>query len=553
MAPQGDAGLLALAREIRGLESLEADPTVLEEIRDFMLAHEADNARTASHNVLENYPDWWTRGRRAPVGLQFEQEELDQLFRHAGTLYGLGIPLTIAERRTPSFRLFQDIEAWGSRDAAVGLEQMIGPDCELARLIGKIMGEVFPGRDFLDAAVYDATGMSQTKGIKKTSLRLVWPGLVVDSDRAARIRDLLVHKLTAASAAGGPIADLEALLREHSNQNAWHSVFGDAAYGSRSSVRMVLSDRVSPLPLRAPEKRPFAPVGVLRFSFIDGKMKIEWLCSQAELDNSEWLKIGSLRQGDGTALTEWTAPSGPGGASAPATGLRTGRVKVRTAGGSDGGGGLRLRPAATKAAPERAGQLLTVERRFLGSVDQFCAKMEEHLGKATVEEDGTYVWKQPGGDARIAMHADDKRVKVIGRTNQVRSLVVIVSPFTEAQPTLGATERPAGPPLPDGRAPSAAYAPERPETGQVATEESTVQSTPSAEVNTEEVNGQTRVAAQDFEAQDESELGLTQGEFVVITHDPEADQANAEDRWAYGRRETNGQVGWFPLSHTKPA
>jgi len=228
---------------------------------------------------------------------------------------------------------------------------------------------------------------------------------------------------------------------------------------------------------------------------------------------------------------------------------------VRTAGGSDGGGGLRLRPAATKAAPERAGQLLTVERRFLGSVDEFCGKMEEHLGKATIDADGTYVWKQPGGDARIVMHADDKRVKVIGRTNQVRSLVVIVSPFTEAQPTLGAaTERPAGPgPLPDGRTPSAAYAPDRPE-GPAATEESTEQIVrPSAEASTEQVEGQTRVATQDFEAQDESELGLSPGQRVVVTHDPDAAEVSAEDRWVYGRRDGTGEVGWFPLSHTKAA
>ena len=43
--------------------------------------------------------------------------------------------------------------------------------------IGSVVGEAFPGHaSFLDVAVYDATGLSQTKGVRKTSVRLVWPG-----------------------------------------------------------------------------------------------------------------------------------------------------------------------------------------------------------------------------------------------------------------------------------------------------------------------------------------------------------------------------------------
>merc|ERR1719217_1882663 len=154
------------------------------------------------------------------------------------------------------------------------------------------MGEVFPpsnsasGNQFLDASIYDASGVSQTKGLRKTSVRIVWPSITVDADRALRFRDFLISRLQTAATteSGGAVADLEAQLRQYGAHNSWHSVLGDASYGQRSVVRMPLSDRVSPLPLRAPEGRPFRPVGVMRFVFGDSgktaKMKIEWLCRQ---------------------------------------------------------------------------------------------------------------------------------------------------------------------------------------------------------------------------------------------------------------------------------
>lgn len=564
--------LVEWAREVRAKDDLQADPSVLEEIRAFFDNHTVDNAKEATHVVLEGYPDWWCRGRRAPLGLAFTDQDLEELFRHAGYLYQSGIPLTLGERRTPTFRLFQDIEVWGSsRENSMRVEELIGPDCALTAILAKIIGEVFIGNDFLDAAIYDATGLSHTKGVRKTSIRIVWPGITVDSDRAVRARDLLVHKLTAAAAENGsPMAELQAQLREYSQSNAWHSVFGDAAYGVRSQVRMPLSDRVSPLPLRTPERRPFTPVGVLRITYPGDNVKntkIEWLCREGELEASEWMKIGSLRQGDSVPLSEWSVPSFQQGLQpvAPSS-TRGGRVKVRTAGGSDGAIGLKLK-AATKdrPEPERAGQLLTVERRFSCGVEEFCEKMAVHLGQATIEGDGSYVWKQPSGDARIVMYNEDKRVKVIGRPNQVRSLVVIVSPFTEAQPILGAaqgvalqnTQSRQGPgPLPDGRSPGNAYAPVATETAVGST---SVDNSEGAEGTNEQDSsdgsavGQLRVAQQSFESQGQGELGLELDEAVRVTHDPEGALAGSIDRWVYGQSEVSGNCGWFPLSHTKLA
>lgn len=552
MAHNSEQDLLAWAKEVRGEEHLQADPAVLDQIMNFLQSKEAESTRTATHCVLENYPDWWAKGRRAPPGLDIiSQEDVEELYKCAGKLFGLGIPMTLAERRTPAFRFFQDVEAWGSRDNCMKVEELIGPDSTLLRVIGTVLAEVFPGHGgFLDTAIYDATGLSQTKGVKKTSLRLVWPGLVVDSDRAARVRDLVVHRLASAP----ELVELEGQLREHSSVNAWHNVFGDAAYAGRSNVRMPLSDRVSPLPLRAPERRPLAPVGVLRLSFTgESKLqKIEWLCKQSELENSEWIKIGCLRQGEDVELTEWTVPSFPGNQPIPTSTTRTGRVKVRTAAGSDGGGGLRLRTAKIAPVTERAGQLLTVERRFSCEPDEFSLKMEHHLGKPMLEPDGSCVWQQPGGDARIVMFSEDKRVKIIGRPNQVRSLVVIVAPFTEAQPTLGSAARPsgAGPQMPDGRMPSDAFAPPNTGSDDATNGGYTGGQNAAAARKTVVLVDKVLLVKQDFEAQGQGELGLLQSESVRVTADPEGESGGGDDRWVYGISEDTQQTGWFPLSHT---
>merc|ERR1719313_1004620 len=99
-------------------------------------------------------------------------------------------------------------------------EDFLGPECAFADALGRAMAEIYPGCEFLDLAVYDATGVSQTKGLKKTSLRLVWPGVIVDSERAARIRDLVVHRLTAAMLEDEALAELDKQLRELNQVNA---------------------------------------------------------------------------------------------------------------------------------------------------------------------------------------------------------------------------------------------------------------------------------------------------------------------------------------------
>lgn len=573
MAWQGsvDDGQLLLerARELRK-EGLEADKDKLVEIAQFLNSHQAETAKTATHAILENYPDWWVPGkvggRRAPPGLFFEQgtQEEEELFKHAATLFGMGMPLTLAERRPPTFRLFQDFDIWGSAEEAMDVESFIGPETSFINLVGKAIGEVFPpsaggGNGFLDASIYDASGTSQTKGLRKTSIRVVWPAIAVDADRALRFRDFLISRLTTAAAeqtreqTANPIAVLEAQLRQRNAQNSWHGVLGDAAYGQRSAVRMPLSDRVSPLPLRAPEGRPFRPVGVMRFTFTEAKknsMKIEWLCRQGELESSDWLKIGSVRLDEKTSLTEWAAPTLPVGPMM-ASATRGARVKVRTQGGSDGGGGLRMARGVTqKTTPlERAGQIVEVHRRFGANWDTaaFCERIEKQCGQSTIQPDGSVTWRNPTNDARIEMHEEDRKITVVGKPNQVRSLIVFVSQFTEACPGLAAQTPSTRPVGGNGyNAPGSAFAP----AGRDETSETTAAEGDEKAAESDPAAGQLRSAFMDFVAEGAGELSLKVGETVRVTYDEPG--AAGESRWVYGKNETSGESGWFPLDHTRP-
>mmetsp|Transcript_13481 Transcript_13481/g.22206 ORF Transcript_13481/g.22206 Transcript_13481/m.22206 type:complete len:584 (-) Transcript_13481:132-1883(-) len=572
MAMQGQEDgqlLLERARELRK-ENLEVESSDLMEIAGFLNKHQAETTKEATHVILENYPDWWVSGkvggRRAPPGLTLQQggQDEEELFKHAATLFSLGIPLTLAERRGNTFRLFQDLDIWGSAEAAVAVENLLDPESPLVTLIGKAVGEVFPPSDnkFLDASIYDASGVSQTKGLRKTSIRIVWPAIAVDADRALRFRDFLISRLQAATAASGgsAIADLDAHLRQYNAQNSWHNILSDAAYGQRSAVRMPFNDRVSPLPLRAPEGRPFHAAGVMRFNYTGepGKqinMKVEWLCRQAELEPTDWLKIGSIRVDDKMPLTEWIVPSLP---ISPmmAGAARGARVKVRTQGGSDGGGGLRMARGVVRSTPlERAGQIVEVHRRFSSNWDTqvFCDRMEKQCGQSTLQPDGTVTWKNPTNDARIEMHEEDRKITVVGKPNQVRSLIVFISQFTEACPGLASAAPTA--PFPSSRnAPGSAFAP----TDQGNNVDNTADDPESADnqkKSDEEEGagpavGQLRIAHIDFVAEGSGELTLMKDELARVTYD-DPSGGDQESRWVYGKSEKSGECGWFPLDHTK--
>jgi len=577
MASSSGVDYIAKVRKFREVSSIQhesipanAVAPLLEKISKFLQDHETASQNDCTHAVFDDFHDWW-QGQKPRHTLAIgEDSTLDLLYGYIGTCYDLGIPLTLTEKRTPEIRFAQDIEIWGNKNATFPVEELMALESKFARLLGKTMGKLFPKEPFLDVCIFDSSGFSKIKGVMKTFVRLVWSKIVVDKSRALRIRDYLVHKFKECK--DDEMKELEGKIHNFNqdlakdNQNQWGDIFSEAIYSGRFGIRMPLNDRVSARPLQKPQQLPFTPNGVLRFHFEEGSLKeVERVCGKdGVLDNSEWLKIGCVRRPAGEPLTEWAPPVFDGGGVGGGEGGRgpgrsAGQVKLKTKAGSENPGKL-ARPAGQPGAPEQE-KPHTLERKFLGTVDDFAEKLEEQLGKTDdiAKGEGGVTCSHQGTGARVEFRASNKRVYIIGQLNQIRSLLTIITPFVTAvgdSTQSVASSRPrsdgcsaAGA---SGYAPSAAYT----ASAVYAPTAAHAPSTASRGTGREAGGGvlsepHRRVACREFLPDGSGELKLAVGDNATVTHDPEEGQAqNNIHRWVYGLNESTDEKGWFPLSHT---
>jgi len=570
-APAQD--LVLLAKKFREVESIQHESIasvgeLLDKISKFLKDHETPSQNDCTHTVFDNYPDWWMHDKPTFKLAIAEDNTCELLNRYIGQLFDLGIPLTLCEKRTPEIRLCQDVEIWGTKETAISAEELMRPEGMFMKTLGKAMWEMYPPSDtlkILDLVVFDSTGYSKLKGVMKTSIRLVWSGLTVDKERALRIRDFVVHKFK--STVDEEIKALEARILGYNKDNQWHSIFGDSIYLNKNGIRMPLCDRTSPAPFKKPEKRPFKPVGVFRFAFEDGVFQDpEVICEKEGLRPDEWMKIGSIRKEMGSPITEWTAPklseraprscavsAMPPGAS----GVPRGQTKVRTHGGSDP-----VTPARRKDPQQqpRKEKLTQIEREFTGTVAEFKQRLLEQAGfsEEDMEQDDTkLVWSRAGDSAaRVEFRAGSKRVYISGQGHQCKSLLNVISAFVKTagestRSTTGYSTRTGTRPAGSAYEPSAVYAPSGLAPSYA----------PSAAFSSTSLLGATRTEAsalpmqvvmRAFESQGAGEIGLSIGDRVEVTHDPEESQHNLH-RWVYGVNKNTGQKGWFPRSHTTDA
>mmetsp|Transcript_133229 Transcript_133229/g.385548 ORF Transcript_133229/g.385548 Transcript_133229/m.385548 type:complete len:604 (+) Transcript_133229:66-1877(+) len=583
-------GLIAKVRRFREIDNIQDDSVanvaeILERISTFLQERETQSQQECTHAVFDNYPDWW-QGQRSYFKLAIaEDNTLELLYEYIGTCYRLGIPLTLTEKRTAQSRLVHDIEIWGAKGAdqlGVTAQDLLGTQSKFARLVGEAMGEVYPQNAFLDCAVFDSSGISRTRNVMKMSLRLVWPSIVVDRERSKKIRDYIVQKLR--DSQDEELVALEQRLRDEDANNQWNSIFSTSVYEGRDGVRMPLNDRTSPAPLKKPERRPFAPFGVVRFDYNGGKLEnVSVIAQEQDLDPIDWVKIGVIRKDAGEPLTEWNQPVVRGGGSQPRGDRPQGGGGAMGGGGGGGGGGgysgntsrapgqVRISTRSGSGSgntgprqPRRTGDRVeseaptTVEREFDGDMAQFRERLEQQLGRqdGTIEErDGTLTWTQPGGEgSTIQYRSSNHRVYIRAKTHQLRSLTSVVSSFvrpvsddgrsvvsSRAQTAnrAGSVAAASAVYAPSAsRAPSAAYAASSTSVGGAG-----------RSVESAAVGPTRRMAVRRFEPQGNGELSLTENEFVIVTHDPEVGQGNIH-RWVYGRSERTQESGWFPLSHT---
>jgi len=569
-----------LTGDVQGL------PEQLEQICRFLQDHEVQSYNDCTHEVLLGYPDWWISQRSTKRLAIVENNTLDTLYRYISTMYEKGVPLTLGERRTTEFSLIQDIQLRGGKDEMIAYQDLIGTQNKFLRVIGQAMGELYPSfkesNANLDAFVFDGSGFESNAGVQQTLVRIVWPAIIVDKDRAGRIMDFMTNKLIRSE--DPEISALETRMKGLHEGNKWGSIWDDAIYMRRESIRMPFNDNVSRPPMQKPEKRPFRPVGAFRFKWTDPTAadldRIELIASGQDLTGEEWLKLACVRRDHGTPLTDWKAPSFTGEQRArgytpsePREGApsRTGgQVRVRTEGGSPtgpGGGGGRGRggPARFPGA-ERVSAIETIERSFIGNLEEFRSQVDAVLSEGgEIRVDGEVLtWTQHGeSPARIEFRAHNRRVYIIGQANQTRSLLTAITGFVThtsdgsgssatGYASRAATQRASG----ASRAPSQAFAPAASlagRSGPTSLARSTV-SRPAAvgpRTSSQANEPYARVTAMVFAAETESELTLNMGDRITILQDDAEGSGHSIDRWVYGKNETTQEIGWFPLSYSK--
>ena len=313
--------LLDKAKKKRGIESFRyeaAMPEFLEKASSFLQRHKTGCTRKYTHMVFDNHQDWWT-SRRPIYRLDItDGDAVNQLHGIVAGCYDFGLPLTLSEARSPEFRFVLEVDIWGREDAGshVGTSELVDTCGPFLQVIGRAMHELFPAAGEnaldLDLVAFDATGQHVVHAVQKTSLRLVWPTVVVDADRARRIRDHIVERFVTSTAAD--VVALGERIAECYPMNSWYTVFGRSFYTrAAASLRMPLCDRVTPAPLKKVEGRPFKPLGIWRIAAqakLSETNAVTWeqLYFPAQLPNNMWVRAGSIRLDSGEELTDWTEP-----------------------------------------------------------------------------------------------------------------------------------------------------------------------------------------------------------------------------------------------------
>lgn len=572
------AKLLKFREEIVDVQGLAEQ---LEQISKFLQEHETPSSQECTHEVMLGFMDWWVGPKSTKKLAIVEDNTLDTLYKHITAMYLKGVPLTLGEKRTQEFRFLQDIEIRGARDGAMAAQELISEQNSVLRLIGQAMGELYPSlKQNLDVIAFDGSGFNSVIGVMQTSVRLVWPKIVVDRQHALHIMDFITNKLI--HSPDESVRTIQTRMKSFHQDNIWKSVLIDSIYCGTAIIRMPLNDHVTPPPVQKPEKRPYKPMGVFRMKFetpTSTEVQSIEVISGAEIDSEQglggedWLKLGSIRQDLGTPLTPFfspsfkaeTRPSHSGYSSSATSGARPertgGQVKIRSNFGSDDR--VKKGPRPGNPGPRVEEKDHKSERSFPGTLEEFRDHIQTCLGSGgTIEVDEeakVLSWKQTAdaNTANIVFRSHNHRVYIQGKEHQVRSWVAALGAFITAVPDPNGSvsgTRYGGTSV----APSQAFAPKngsvngRSGPTSLASYSANRVTRPAVELGSG--NGKVepfqRIVYKDFKGQTTGEMDLKIDELVTIFQDPEGN-SHSLDRWVYGRNGVTKQEAWFPFSHTK--
>lgn len=529
----------------------------------------------ATHQVIGDYSDWWDSQSttRGPKLLAVSEDyHVEELYVCISKMHELKAPLTLGEKRTAEFKLFQELEIRGNKldEKSMDPELLVGPTSKFLELIGTVMVELYPWMETLHLFVLDGSGKNLHVGVPETFIRLVWPNIIVDKTRAFGIMDTLLKTLQNTDC--DDVKALERKAKNLSEANSWKSCLKDKIYHKADPIRMIFNDSVSDPPLSKIEGRPIKPLYIYEFKNKNGILEsFECIKDFPDISCFDFCRLTSIRQNGGTELTPWVAPKGLvprpaiNGESAPngfAASRGAGHVHVRTAFGSPGD----KNPKGPRHTIEE--RTTMAERLFVeGSLKDFVEKMKTALGEdtgvfQTNESEKKVTWTHHKSGTKVEFREANRKVAVTGKDGSVRQIIAVAEKFLDAVPegytgaeTSSRAFTRSG--YAGSKAPTkgiletaASLAGRRTHASSVAVlSQANKPKTTSGPNGTKKVPYKRKVV-EDFEEEgDESELGLLKGQVVTVTEDPDAKEGDL-DRWVYGSNESSGKDGWFPLRYT---
>ena len=262
-------------------------------------------------------------------------ESISKLFLITSQLFRARCPLYIVECKRPDlplFPLYLDIDILvenQEQDDLIKTErELLGSGKSgfpLFVSLLRILKSVY-SPDLVE--LYDVFVSSATGG-SKISWRIVYPNIIVNSERLGVLRDYIVSKLNHLSTRKEEVElkEIKEKLLALSANNLFRKIIDESAAKSRHGIRMVFNDKVSVSDGRL-ENRPFAPLVVLKGEKKDDDEKILNLAEITEtVDDMDWSQKNSLLWPSLThrELTEWVRQptvrssanirTGPGGSS----------------------------------------------------------------------------------------------------------------------------------------------------------------------------------------------------------------------------------------------
>eukprot|EP00811_Abedinium_folium_P001856 NODE_116_length_3618_cov_4.641936.p1 GENE.NODE_116_length_3618_cov_4.641936~~NODE_116_length_3618_cov_4.641936.p1 ORF type:complete len:1108 (-),score=300.21 NODE_116_length_3618_cov_4.641936:295-3426(-) len=329
------------------------DTQHFEEVRQFFHLYETTGSNMTHCCLMGSQDIFTTTGKwHYPDAPEVQK----QLFEHMAWLFLRGIYTYMVERQTPRFPFIEDLDIqcktdWQELEPG---QKPVPPDALLMdkphrnannevcgdpglfmRKRAEAVRMVYPQIDTLEAIVFSASGYNKGKDMLKSSFHLVWPQIIVDSDRAPVIRHATLGVFfNETKKQGSFLQHLQNRLLELHESNNWELVFDNTTIHARNGLRMPFSDKGSTVieseadrrkvkegllsknkafKKRVREDRPSVAVGMVRFEFEkdrennDVMSSASWVADFHSHSISEWIHMGTCRRDpmNPPELTQW--------------------------------------------------------------------------------------------------------------------------------------------------------------------------------------------------------------------------------------------------------